>query len=162
MLGCNGETRGRFCNDLGSSIVVPYSVGPIISLHDRITAREYVDRLGNQVRPMIQMLLPNMDALLQSGKVLIHITGTVESWFEEHEGKLQHRPWPAQLPNLNITGPLWSVLETTVRNRFPSPISLKQLADVLQEEWYKISLQTVHIRVHFKKDCTILKAKGGL
>jgi hypothetical protein len=38
---------------LGSSIMVQYSVGPIIVLHGRITAREYVDRLGNQVRPMI-------------------------------------------------------------------------------------------------------------
>jgi hypothetical protein len=30
-----------------------YSVGSIISLHRRITAREYVDRFGNHVHPMI-------------------------------------------------------------------------------------------------------------
>jgi hypothetical protein len=30
-----------------------------------------------------------------------------------------------------------------VRNRFPPPTSLKQLEDVLQEEWYKILLETV-------------------
>jgi hypothetical protein len=38
-----------------------YSVGPIITLHDQITAREYVgiDRLGNQVHPMIQTLFPS-------------------------------------------------------------------------------------------------------
>jgi hypothetical protein len=30
-----------------------YSVGPVIILHDRIAAREYENRLGNQVRPMI-------------------------------------------------------------------------------------------------------------
>jgi hypothetical protein len=30
-----------------------------------------------------------------------------------------------------------------VRYRFPPPISLKQLEDVLQEEWYNIPLQTV-------------------
>jgi hypothetical protein len=39
--------------------------------------------------------------------------------------------------------PLWSVLETAVRNSFPPPTSLKQLEDVLEEEWYKIPLQTV-------------------
>jgi hypothetical protein len=38
--------------------------------------------------------------------------------------------------------PLWSVLETRVRNRFPPPATLKQV-DVLQEEWYKIPLETV-------------------
>jgi hypothetical protein len=37
----------------------------------------------------------------------------------------------------------WSVLETRVRNRFPPPTSLQQLEHVLQEEWYKIPLQTV-------------------
>jgi hypothetical protein len=44
---------------------------------------------------------------------------------------------------LNIIERLWSVLETTVRNRFPPPSFLKQLEDVLQQEWYKIPLKTV-------------------
>jgi hypothetical protein len=43
---------------------------------------------------------------------------------------------------LNIIEPLWSVLESRVRNRFRPPTSLKQL-DVLQEEWYKIPLEIV-------------------
>jgi hypothetical protein len=30
-----------------------------------------------------------------------------------------------------------------VRNRFPPPTSPKQLEDVLQEEWYKITLEAV-------------------
>jgi hypothetical protein len=45
-----------FCDGLGSNIVVQYSVSPFITLHGRITAREYVDRFGNQVHPMIQTL----------------------------------------------------------------------------------------------------------
>jgi transposase len=63
--------------------------------------------------------------------------GTVQSWFEEHEGELQHLPWPAQSPNLNTIEPLWSVLETRMRKRFPPPTSLKQLEDVLQENGIK-------------------------
>jgi hypothetical protein len=70
--------------------------------------------------------------------------GTVQSWFEEHEGELLDLPWPAQLPDLNIIKPLWSVLETRVRNRFPPPTSLKATReDVLQEETYKSLLETV-------------------
>jgi hypothetical protein len=42
-----------------------YPVGPIFTLHGRITARKYVDRLGNQAHPMIQMLFPNNDAVFQ-------------------------------------------------------------------------------------------------
>jgi hypothetical protein len=63
--------------------------------------------------------------------------------FEEHGGELQHLTWPAQSPDVNIIQPVWSVLETRVRNRFPPSSSLKQPEDVLQEEWYKIPLETV-------------------
>jgi hypothetical protein len=120
--------------------VVQYSVGPIITLHGRITAREYVDRLDNQVHSMMQTLFAN-NAVFQNENVPIHIA--VQSWFEERDSELQHLPWPAQSPDLNVTEPLRSVLETRVRNRFPPPTSLKQLEGVPQEEWYKIPLDTV-------------------
>jgi hypothetical protein len=44
---------------------------------------------------------------------------------------------------LNIIEPVWSVLETGVKNRLQPPTSLKKLEDVLREEWYKTPLQTV-------------------
>jgi hypothetical protein len=96
MPGSNNVTQGSFCDGLSSNIVVQYSVRPIITLHGRITATEYVDRLGNQVHPMIQTFVPNSDAVFQDDNVPIHIAGTVLPWFEGHEGKLQHLPWPAQ------------------------------------------------------------------
>jgi hypothetical protein len=130
--------------------VVQYPVGPIVIHHGRITAREYVDRLGNQVHPMIQTLFPKNCVVSQD------TAGTVQSWFEEREGELQHLPWPAQ-------SPLWSVSETRVRNRFPPPISLKQLEDVLQENWYKIPLGTVRNLYESipRRVAAVLKAKGG-
>jgi hypothetical protein len=88
----NSETRGRFWDGLGRNIVVQYSVGPILTLHSRITAKEYLDRLGNQSHPMIQALFPNNDAVFQDNNVPIHTARTVQSWFEEHEGELQHNP----------------------------------------------------------------------
>jgi hypothetical protein len=50
-----------------------------------------------------------------------------------------------------------------VRNRFPPPASLKQREDVLQEEWSKISLDTVQdlyepIPTMIE---ALLKAEGG-
>jgi hypothetical protein len=109
--GSISERWGRFYDGLGSNIVVQNIVGTVITLHGQITVREYVDRLGNQVHPTIQ-LFPNNDAVFQDDNASIHITGTVQSWFEEDEGELQHLPWLAQSPDLNITEPLWSVLET--------------------------------------------------
>jgi hypothetical protein len=72
--------------------VVQYSVGSIITVYDRITAREYVDRLDNQVHPMCQTLFLNNDAIFQDDSAPIHTAETVQSWFEEHEGQLQHFP----------------------------------------------------------------------
>jgi hypothetical protein len=72
-----GETRRRFCDYLVSNIVVQYSVGPIIALQGRITARENVDKLGNQVHPKIQTLFPNNGAGYQENSAPIHTAQTV-------------------------------------------------------------------------------------
>jgi hypothetical protein len=50
-----------------------------------------------------------------------------------------------------------------VRDRFPPPKSLKQFGDVLQEEWYKIPLETVQNSYEsiLRKAEAILKAKCG-
>jgi hypothetical protein len=69
-----------------------------------------MDRLSNQVHPMIQMLFLNNNAVFQDHSAPIHIPETVQSWFEEHEGELQHLPCPVQSPELNVIEPFWSVL----------------------------------------------------
>jgi hypothetical protein len=61
---------------------------------------------------MSEALFPNNSAVLQDDTVPSHTAGTGQSWFEEHEGELQHLPWPSQSPDLNINEPLCSVLET--------------------------------------------------
>jgi hypothetical protein len=110
---------------------------------------------------MMQKLFPNNDAVFEDDSAPINTTGTVQSWFEEHEGELL--PWPAQSPDLNIIEPVWSTLETRVRNRFPPPTFLKQFEDVLQEEWYKIQLETVQYLYDSipRRIAALLKAEGG-
>jgi hypothetical protein len=48
-------------------------------------------------------------------------------------------------------------------NRFPPPTPLKQLEDIPQEEWYKISLETVLNLYEFipRRISSVLKAKDG-
>ncbi|PNF13935.1 hypothetical protein B7P43_G09856 [Cryptotermes secundus] len=122
--GSNSETRGRFREGLDSNIVVQCSVGPIVTLHGRITAREYVGRLRNQVHPMVQTLFPNNGAVFQI----------------------------RQCP----------LLETRVRNRFPPPTPLSQPEDVIQEERYKIPLDTVqNLYKSVQRTASEQKAKGN-
>ena len=49
-----------------------YSAGPIITLQGRIIASDYVGILGNQVHPVVQMLLPNNNAIFQDDNSPIH------------------------------------------------------------------------------------------
>jgi hypothetical protein len=44
-----------------------------------------VDRLANQVHPMIETF-PNNKALFQDENAPIYPAGILQSWFEEHEG----------------------------------------------------------------------------
>jgi hypothetical protein len=78
MPGSSSETQVRFCDGLDSSIMVQHSVGPVITHHDQITAKEYADRLGNQVHPMIKTFL-NYYAVFQDSSAPIHTAGTVQS-----------------------------------------------------------------------------------
>jgi hypothetical protein len=60
---------------------------------------------------MIHTLFRN-DVLFQEDNAPIHTAVTVQLRFKEHEGELQHLPWPVRSPYLNIIEPLWSVSKT--------------------------------------------------
>jgi hypothetical protein len=96
MPGPTSETRGRFCGGLGGTIAVRYFIGPVITLYGRNALREYVDRLSNQVHPMIQTLFLNNDAVFHDDSAPIHTVETFQSWIEKHESDLQHLFLPAQ------------------------------------------------------------------
>jgi hypothetical protein len=57
------------------------------------------------------MLFHTGDAIFKDDNSPIHTARSVQSLFEQQEDALQHSPWPAQLPEVNIIKPLWSVLQ---------------------------------------------------
>jgi hypothetical protein len=67
---------------------------PLLPFMAELTAREYVDRLGNQVHPILN------DAVFQDNNAPHSDSWncSVMVWFEEHEGELQRLPSPAQSP----------------------------------------------------------------
>jgi hypothetical protein len=130
-----------------------YYAGPLITLNGRITASDYMGIWGNQVLPAVQMF-PDNDTIFQGDISPIHTDRNVKSWFQEQENALQRLPWPAQSLDLNIIESMWSVLERRVRSRFPSS-PVKQLDDVVHEDWYSIPLQTIEYLVSlFQEGCT--------
>lgn len=92
---------------------------------------------------MMQLHFPGGDGIFQDNNAPIHRAKMINKWFEAHAVDFDHLPWPAQSPDLNIIEPLWSTLEARVRNVFPPPSSLKQLENMLFDEWQNISLETI-------------------
>lgn len=139
------------------------SLGPAVALHGRVNAQAYLSILADQVHPMVQTLFPNGGAVFQDDNAPIHTAGVVNNWFEEHESDVERLDWPPQSPDLNIIEHLWCQLEQQVRNRFPPPASLKELEQVLLEEWLKIPLTTVQKLYESipRRIAAVIAAKGG-
>jgi hypothetical protein len=90
MPGSNSETQGRVCDGLGSNIVAQYSVGSIITRRGLITTREQVERLGNTGASHDPDVISEHRYSVPRRYILIHAAGTVQSWFEKHEGEFDY------------------------------------------------------------------------
>ncbi|PKC72477.1 hypothetical protein RhiirA1_337095 [Rhizophagus irregularis] len=77
-------------------------------------------------------------------------------WMSSHN--IPVLDWVAQSPDLNPIENLWNHLDYQVRKRKPLPKSKQELINVVQEEWRKISLETVLLPMRVK---AVIKAKGG-
>ncbi|GFV17228.1 DDE_3 domain-containing protein [Trichonephila clavipes] len=75
--------------------------------------------LAIQVHAMMQILFLAGDGIFQDDNAPTHVMELVESWFDEHEKEVKYLPLPAQSPDLNMIEPLWSILELSIRNRYP-------------------------------------------
>jgi len=109
---CNPQCLVPTVKRAGGSVIIWaaiswYSAGPLISVNGRNTASDYVDSLGSQVHPVVQMLLyPNNEAAFQDDSSPMHTSRSVQFRFEQYEDALQHLLWPAQSPHLNVIEPL--------------------------------------------------------
>ena len=111
---------------------------------------------------MVQMLFPNNDVIFQDEDSPITQTELFSLGMRSMEMQFKHLPCPARSPDFDIVVQPWSVVESVVRSRFPPP-SLKQLRDVLHEEWYSVPLETLQ-NLHEsipRRIQTVLQANSG-
>jgi hypothetical protein len=104
---------------------------------------------------------PNNDTVFQDDSVPIHTGELVQSWYEQHEGELQHFHWTAQSPDLNITETLWSVLETTMMEQVPtSNISTAIWKCSSRKMLYNSARDCLKlVRIHFRYDYSCIESK---
>ena len=71
-----------------------HSLGPILVLDGRVTARDYRTILEDHVHPMVQTLYPESGTVYQDDDAP-HPARLVKDWFDEHESEVEHLLWPA-------------------------------------------------------------------
>jgi len=71
--------------------------------------------------------------------------------------------WPSNSPDLNPIENLWHQLKTNIRKRENPPRSKKDLITALQEEWKKLSIETVNKLCDSMPErlAKVIAAKGG-
>jgi len=67
---------------------------------------------------------------------------------------------PAQSPNLNPIEGIWNIIKQRLRRRIFH--SSKELKDAIQEEWDKITLEEIRVRIRdMPRRCDLLVKTGG-
>ena len=119
--------------------------------------------LPDHVHPMVQALFPDGDGIFQDDNAPMHTAYVLKNWYEENESWLEHMEWLPRSPDLNIVEHFWFVLKRQVRNRYPPPFCLKELEQVLMEEWLKIPLDEIRNLYDSipRRIDAVQKAEGG-
>ncbi|GFU32450.1 hypothetical protein TNCV_3720751 [Trichonephila clavipes] len=108
------------------------------------------------VRPTTGVLLvpcneefrgPRSDYVRQKMEIFRKITylcsRTFQSRFNELDDVVKNLLWPAQSSDLNVIETLWSIFESSIRNRYLPLASPPQLLQYLHEECYNSHLNKV-------------------
>ena len=92
---------------------------------------------------MVQALFPDGDGIFQDDNAPIHSARVVKNCMKSI--KVSSNTWSGHriLQVAIFIEYLWCVLERQVRNRYPPPSCLKELGQILMEEWVTIPVDEV-------------------
>ncbi|ORD95727.1 TCB2 [Hepatospora eriocheir] len=88
-----------------------------------------------------------------------HTAKITDDWFEKNNINVLDRS--SQSPDLNPIENLWQYLKLRVHERLPKPV--KDLEEIVIEEWYKIAVQVcqTYIDSMERRIEAVFRSKGG-
>ena len=123
-----------FCHDkLGPCIVVDSRMNSTVYINDILKPfhRKFYSNLVRKI--------PNL--VLMQDNAPCHTSGQTRKWLTQKKIKLL--TWPPQSPDMNPIESLWDILEKRINARSNRPKNLRELKEVLLQEWNELPAQTL-------------------
>jgi transposase len=113
-----------------------FSVGPLVRLEGRLSAKDYIQVLEKNLIPYLAGLEDKGAFIFQDDNAPIHSAEKTKRWLAKK--RIPCLPWPAQSPDLNPMEHLWDELDRRIRKQRKQPKTPDVLFNFLQVEWKRI------------------------
>ncbi|CAF0980587.1 unnamed protein product, partial [Brachionus calyciflorus] len=104
-----------------------YGLGIFPIFDGRLNSHGYVDILGNNLLPSMDLLRQEKPFIFQQDNAPCHRAKLVKDWFQEQN--IEVLAWPANSPDLNCIENLWSWLDKEIAKL--EPRSLDELKEIV-------------------------------
>ncbi len=125
-----------------------------------INAEKYIEILEHNMLPSRRHLFQGRPCIFQQDNAKPHSAHITKSWLRRK--RVRVLDWPACSPDLSPIENVWRILKSKMRQRRPHTVA--HLKTCLQEEWDKITPETLHHLVSSvpKRLLSVVKRNGNI
>ncbi len=125
-----------------------------------INAEKYIEILEHTMLPSRRHLFQGRPCIFQQDNAKPHSAHITKSWLRRK--RVRVLDWPACSPDLSPIENVWHILKRKMRQRRPRTVA--HLKTWLQEEWDKITPETLHHLVSLvpKRLLSVVKRNGNI
>ncbi len=125
-----------------------------------INAEKYIEILEHNMLPSRRHLFQGRPCIFQQDNAKPHSAHITKSWLWRK--RVRVLDWPACSPDLSPIENVWRILKRKMRQRRPRTVA--HLKTCLQEEWDKITPETLHHLVSSvpKRLLSVVKRNGNI
>lgn len=136
-----------------------YGLGVFSIFDGRLNSHRYVDILGNNLLPSMDLLQQDEPFIFQQDNAPCHRAKLVKDWFQEQN--IEVLSWPANSPDLNCIENLWSWLDKEIAKQEPRSLDelKKKVPNILNNVPKSILENLIDSMPNRINEC--LKNKGG-
>ncbi len=141
-------------------VSVPLAKVTCTSVMAPLMLEKYIEILEHNMLPSRRHLFQGRPCIFQQDNAKPHSAHITKSWLRRK--RVQVLDWPACSPDLSPIENVWRILKRKMRQRRPRTVA--HLKTCLQEEWDKITPETLHHLVSSvpKRLLSVVKRNGNI